>query len=143
MIIDTYGNDIDILISLKVEDLLAIDGIGDIIAINFVNYFKDDENIKELKLINSYLNYNEKSTNSKNQKFKDFNFVITGKLEKFKNRNTLVEDIENHGGTVSSSVTKNTNYLINNDKESNSSKNKKAKDLNISIITENEYLKLL
>ena len=142
LITDTYGNDIDVLINLKLEDLSMIDGIGDIIAVNFVNYFKDNKNIKELKLINSYLDY-KKEENNKLQNLLNFNFAITGKLKIFENRKSLTKNIEENGGVVDNSVTKNTKYLINNNKESNSSKNKKAKDLNISIITEDEYLKLL
>ena len=66
-------------------------------------------------------------------------FVITGKLTRFKNRVALKRDIESHGGKVTESVSKNTDYLINNDIKSTSTKNKKALDLNIPIISEDEY----
>ena len=70
-------------------------------------------------------------------------FVITGSVEHFKNRKEMQEIIEANGGKVSSSVSTKTNYLINNDKESSSSKNKKAKELNIPILSEKDFLDLL
>ena len=70
-------------------------------------------------------------------------FVITGKTEKFENRKKLQELIEDKGGKVSSSVSANTDYLINNDNASNSAKNKKAKELGVSIITEDDFLNLI
>ena len=73
--------------------------------------------------------------------FENIIFVITGSLEKFENRNELKKVIEDRGGKVTDSVTSKTNYLINNDNLSNSSKNKKAKELGISIITENQFVK--
>ena len=76
-------------------------------------------------------------------KFSGKTFVITGKLEYFSNRKELEETIEKNGGKVSSSISTKTSFLINNDKMSNSSKNKKAKELDIEIISENDFLQML
>ena len=69
-------------------------------------------------------------------------FVITGKLESYPNRDVLKAEIEARGGKVSGSVSKNTSYLINNDVTSNSGKNKKAKELRVAIISEEDFKKL-
>lgn len=87
----------------------------------------------------NYLNFNETVTVSNNNELEGLNFVITGKLTLSKNRDALKDLIESNGGKVVGSVSKNTSYLINNDSESTSSKNVRAKELNVPIITEAEF----
>lgn len=98
------------------------------------------------KIVDKYIDFKENNlynNTSSNQVLKDKNIVITGTLEHFKNRNELKELIEELGGKVVSSVSHNTNYLINNDIDSNSNKNKTAKKLNIPIITESNFLDII
>ena len=124
------------------EQLNAIDGIGDVLAGAFVKYFADAEN-KELfeKLLNEV--EIEVVENNNPQIFAGVNFVVTGSVEHFANRNEVKAVIEARGGKVTGSVTSKTSYLINNDKMSTSSKNKKAMDLNIPIISEDEFIEML
>lgn len=125
------------------EELTEISGIGDVMTNAYINFFKDEKK----KLIVSDLlievELEKAQVNTDAQIFENINFVITGSVEQFKNRDELKETIEERGGKVTGSVTSKTNYLINNDNLSNSSKNKKAKELGIKIITENEFLKWL
>lgn len=134
-----FNNDIEKIKNVDEETLSAIDGIGPIIAKGYVNYFSKEENIK---LFNDLITIValEKETTNENQIFQNKTFVITGSLNHFENRDALKAEIEKRGGKVTGSVSKKTNYLITNDKESGSSKNKKAKELNIPIISEEEYL---
>lgn len=125
------------------EELTEISGIGDVMAKNYVSFFKDE---KKQEIINDILKEVELEAvreNTSKQIFEGINFVITGSVEQFKNRDELKEVIEQRGGKVTGSVTSKTNYLINNDNTSNSSKNKKAKELGIRIITENEFVQWL
>ena len=120
--------------------LLSLDGIGEIIANNIIDWFK--ENMCEYLDLADELEITlkvSKGDNSLNEK----TFVITGKLLSYPNRNALKEEIEAHGGKVSGSVSSNTDFLINNNKMSDSSKNKKAKSLGINIISEEDFKKML
>lgn len=128
--------------TLSVDDLLCIDGIGEKLAESFVEYFSIPENQDLLKELNSILQIALPKANT-NSTLENMNFVITGKLIHFSNRNDCKEKIESLGGKVSASVSKNTSYLINNDFASNSSKNKKAKELGVPIITEEEFLSMI
>lgn len=128
--------------TLSVDDLLCIDGIGEKLAESFVEYFSIPENQDLLKELNSILQIALPKANT-NSTLENMNFVITGKLIHFSNRNDCKEKIESLGGKVSASVSKNTSYLINNDFTSNSSKNKKAKELGVPIITEEEFLSMI
>ena len=128
--------------TLSVDDLLCIDGIGEKLAESFVEYFSIPENQDLLKELNSILQIALPKANT-NSTLENMNFVITGKLIHFSNRNDCKEKIESLGGKVSTSVSKNTSYLINNDFTSNSSKNKKAKELGVPIITEEEFLSMI
>jgi DNA ligase (NAD+) len=105
-----------------------------------VDNFNNSDRI--LKLVEQ-LHFNVKESNIFSSKLSGLNFCITGKLNLFENRDALVADIESNGGTFVSSVSVKCNYLINNDVNSSSSKNKKAKQLGIPIITEEEYKNLL
>jgi len=126
----------------KNYDFSTIPGIGPVLNKNIHNWMK--KNRSEFNFIRSILSFkDEESVMNKptnNGLLSGKSFVITGKLQKFKNRDALVEVIESFGGHVGSSVSKNTDYLINNDTESTSGKNKKAKELGIPIISEKEFI---
>lgn len=120
------------------EDLSVINGIGEVIAKSFCEYFAKEENrVQFLELVEMLEIEAQEKTESI---FKDMVFVITGSVEHFSNRSEMKEFIERNGGKVTGSVTSKTTYLINNDKTSTSSKNKKAKELNIPIISEEEVI---
>ena len=125
------------------EDLSAIDGVGDVIANAFVDYFKEERHVEEVRKLLKELTIPEEEENPTEQIFAGMNFVITGSVEHFANRNEVKAVIESKGGKVTGSVTSKTNYLINNDTTSGSSKNKKARELGIAIISEEEFLKML
>lgn len=125
------------------EDLTEISGIGDIMAKNYVDFFKDEKKQKIVYDLLKEVELERTQENKSEQIFENINFVITGSVEQFKNRDEIKEAIEDRGGKVTSSVTSKTNYLINNDNMSNSSKNKKAKELGIRIITEDEFIQWL
>ena len=142
MIAKYFDNDIDKIITAGKDDLLEIEGIGEVLANSIVDFFKDSKNIENVKSLREVLIFEaEESTGS--DSFAGKVFVITGSLEHFTNRNELKELIEKNGGKVSGSVSSKTNFLINNDTASNSSKNKKAKELGVEIISEEDFLKLL
>ncbi len=124
------------------EELIEINGVGPIMAESFVNYFAKEDNLAELKDLLGILKI-EKSNNAiDGAVFEGKNFVITGGVEEFKNRNEVKLFIEKLGGKVTGSVSAKTNYLVNNDTESNSSKNKKAKELGVEIISEKQLIEL-
>lgn len=125
------------------EELTEIEGFGEIIAHSIYIYFSNNENKKRIKELKKILKIQELKIEEGTQILDGKTFVITGSVEHFKNRNELKEKIESLGGKVTGSVTGNTNYLINNDIDSNSSKNKKAKDLGVPIITEAKFLKMI
>ena len=142
MIAKYFDNDIDKIITAGKDELLEIEGIGEVLANSIVEFFKDSKNIENVKSLREILIFEaEESVGS--DSFAGKVFVITGSLEHFTNRNELKELIENNGGKVSGSVSSKTNFLINNDTASNSSKNKKAKELGVEIISEEDFLKLL
>lgn len=122
------------------EELTQIGGIGAVMANSYVNFFKDEKKMKIVEDVLKEVELEKSVELNVSQIFKDIIFVITGSVEQFKNRDELKEEIEKHGGKVTGSVTSKTNYLINNDNTSNSSKNKKAKELDVKIITENEFV---
>lgn len=122
-------------------EISAIDGIGPVIAKNLAAYFTKEENNRKLDHLLSHLRI-QKEEQSGEQLFAGMNFVVTGSVERFANRGEVKTFVESLGGKVTGSVTSKTNYLINNDKASNSSKNKKAKELGIPILSEADFLKL-
>lgn len=134
-----FNNDIEKITHAKAEELVKIDGIGDKMAVKFVEYFSDKENIKKFNNLLNELTI-IKEENNEEQNMAGLNFVVTGSVERFANRNEVKDYIEKRGGKVTGSVTSKTNYLINNDLLSNSSKNKKAKELGIEIINEEQFL---
>ena len=122
----------------------SINGFGEVMTQNVILYIKDNlDYINELFSKFTFTDSNRANETNKNSLISGKTFVITGSLTHFKNRNELVTDIENNGGKVASSVSVKTDYLINNDVNSNSSKNKKAKELDIPIITEEDFMKFV
>ena len=142
MIANYFDNDIDRIISASKDDLLEIEGIGEVLANSIVDFFKSEKNIENVESLRKILKF-EKEESGGVDKLSGKVCVITGSLQHFSNRNELKELIEKNGGKVSGSVSSKTNYLINNDTASNSSKNKKAKELGVEIISEEDFLKLL
>ena len=143
LICKEIGHDPERVKDLTAEDLAAIDGIGDVIAGNYVAYFADAEHRELFEKLLKEVKLPEEQEDVGEQTFAGMNFVITGSVEHFANRNEVKALIESKGGKVPGSVTSKTNYLINNNVESTSSKNKKAKDLGIPIITEEDFLRML
>lgn len=137
--------DMDRIRHATVEDLVSIDGIGEVIARTVIDYFTNEHNeaVLDRLLEEVKLQVPEISATEGGQSLEGKTFVITGSVNHFKNRNELKAKIEELGGKVTGSVTSKTDYLINNDNTSSSSKNKKAKELSIPIITEEEFLQMI
>ena len=145
-----FDNDIEKITKAKPDELTKIDGVGEVMAGVFADYFNKDENLRtlehlllEVHIENAEANANDEENSEGNNAISGLTFVVTGDVEKFKNRRELSDFIESKGGKVTGSVTGKTDYLINNDLTSNSGKNKKAKELGIKIISENEFLELV
>lgn len=135
-----FDNDLKKIRHATVEELVQIDGIGDKMAEKFTEYFSDKENVEKLDRLLQEVTIKNPEANHNAQNMDGLNFVVTGSVNHFANRNEVKEYIEQRGGKVTGSVTSKTNYLINNDIMSNSSKNKKAKELGIEIITEEQFI---
>lgn len=138
-----FQYDIEKMMHLTEEELSNVSGIGPVIAKAYVDYFTKEKHIEEVKRLLMELEIPQEVVNQETQIFEGMNFVITGSVEHYANRNEVKDVIESKGGKVTGSVTTKTNYLINNDVTSTSSKNKKAKELGIPIITEEEFIKML
>ena len=136
-----FDNDLEAIRKADLEEVSAIDGIGPVIARNLVEYFQKAENNQKLDQLMQHLHI-QKDVLQKEQIFTGMNFVITGSLEHFSNRSEAKNLIESLGGKVTGSVTGKTTYLINNDTASNSSKNKKARELGVPILSEEDFIKL-
>ena len=124
-----------------VETLSAVEGVGEVIASAFVDYMHDSENMEKLEHLLPELQIEVPKVEEGSQTLMDLSFVITGSLNHFANRNDLKDLIEQRGGKVTGSVTGKTTCLINNDIASSSSKNKKAKELGVPILSEDDFLK--
>lgn len=135
-----YGGDAYELLDADIDRLSSIDKVGPVIAGSFVEYFKDEANRQRYKKLLSIVEIEKEE--AAGSRFAGMTFVITGNVEHFDNRNALKDFIESEGGKVSGSVSAKTTYLINNDTASGSTKNKKAKELGIPIISEEDFLKL-
>lgn len=135
-----FDNDLEKIRHATVEELVKIEGIGDKMAEKFTEYFSDKENVEKLDRLLQEVTIKNPEVNHSAQNMEGLNFVVTGSVNHFANRNEVKEYIEQRGGKVTGSVTSKTNYLINNDIMSNSSKNKKAKELGIEIITEEQFI---
>jgi DNA ligase (NAD+) len=141
LICNKYNNDFDKVRNLTFEELSAIDGVGDVIAKEWIRYFTNEEFIHELDDLIKELDF-EKG-NDKGNKLQDLTFVITGSINNFNNRDEMIEFIEQNGGKVVSSISSKVKYLINNDVNSTSTKNRMANELNIKIISEEEFMNMV
>lgn len=139
MIVSNFGQDFDKIVHATEEELTLIEGIGDVLAKAFCDYFAKEEHMQMVEALLSVVRFQQVEEQGE-QILKDKVFVITGSVEHFANRNELKDYIEKLGGKVTGSVSKNTNFLINNDTTSNSSKNKKAKELGIPILSEEDFI---
>ena len=132
------GDDFEKAQNMTYEHLVAVEGVGDVLAKAYTGYFSNESNSRMVDDILSEVEFVKEEKSSEMLAGKTF--VITGSLKHFDARNQLKELIEKNGGKVTGSVSKNTDYLINNDSTSGSSKNKKAGELGIPVITEDEFL---
>lgn len=142
LICTTMHNEVNKVLSATKEQLVAIDGIGEVIADTYIAFMKKNENqrliqdlLEEITITDDGMGKTETNHN-----MDGLTFVITGSLNEFTNRKAMQEYIEQRGGKVTGSVSSKTNYLINNDNMSASTKNKKAKELELPILTEAEFL---
>ena len=139
LICKAFDYDLEAIRKAEAKDISAIDGIGPVIAKSLTEYFRDPEHERMLDHLLTHLEI-EQVVVGDAQMFAGMNFVITGSVHHFANRAEVKELIESKGGKVTGSVTSKTNYLINNDTTSNSSKNKKARELGIPVISEEEFM---
>lgn len=125
------------------EELTEVSGIGKVLADAWITYFKQEKNNEMVDRLLSEITIKQEAETEGNGIFDGMVFVITGSVNHYSNRKELQEVIEAHGGKATGSVTSRTTYLINNDTTSNSSKNKKAKELGVPIISEEDFIKML
>lgn len=137
------GNEPGRVLHAAAEELDEIPGVGAVIAQAYVNYFSDEEHREVFRRLLEEVEIEQEELTEDSQKFAGVNFVITGSVEHFANRGEVKEEIERRGGKVTGSVTSKTNYLINNDVNSTSSKNRKARELGIPILSEEQFLEML
>ena len=136
-----YDHDCDKIMNATQEELASIDGIGNVMAGSIVTFMSDEANRALIGDLRAELRFNEVAVDNSNESISGKTFVITGSLIHFSNRDELKTKIENLGGKVAGSVSNNTTALINNDVTSNSSKNKKAKELSVPIISEEDFIR--
>lgn len=141
VIVAHFNQEFDSVVNATVDELTGIDGIGDVLAQGFYDFFQNEGHMQIVKELLAEITF-EKEETSEEQTLKGKIFVVTGSVEQFANRNDLKDYIEKLGGKVTGSVSMNTDYLINNDVTSNSSKNKKARELNVPILSEDDFIKL-
>ena len=122
------------------EIFAHINGIGPEKSASFVRWFRDEHNLTRYRHLMEHISVSQADNTPKGNRCEGLTFVITGDVHHYKNRNELKAYIESQGGKVASAVSGSTSYLINNDVTSTSGKNKKAKELNIPIISENEFM---
>lgn len=142
LICNNFNNDFDKICHLTLEELSAIDGVGEIIAQEWVDEFANSIFIDELEKLKKEVVI-AKSGNTNNGALTNLTFVITGSLNHFENRDKMIEYIEQNGGKVVKAISNNVNYLINNDINSTSTKNQKAKELGVEIISEDSLLNMI
>ena len=140
MICREYKNDLERLLNAPAEELADIDGVGPVIAGTFAAFFAEEKNRKALEALLSEVTLEQETFSDAPLSLSGKSFVVTGSLNHFENRNALKEKIEALGGKVTGSVTGKTVCLINNDSASDSSKNKKARELGVSVLTEEEFI---
>lgn len=142
MLCRAFSWDWEKLKNSTLEELTAVDGIGEILAKGIIAYFQDKKMLEAFSHLLSEVHLEEVQVENTEQVLAGKTFVITGSVTHFVNRNEMKAYIEERGGKVTGSVTSKTDYLINNDSTSGSSKNKKAKELGIPILTEDDFLKI-
>ena len=142
MIARECDDDWEKISSLTEEELVSIDGIGEVMAKAYVEFFHHEEKKRLIDDLMGRLQLEREPDEGRSEKLKGLTFVITGKVQHFANRDAVKAAVEAAGGKTSSAVSSKTDYIINNDITSGSSKNKKAKELGIPIITEEEFLKM-
>ena len=140
MICREYRYDLDAMMEADVEGLSRIDGVGEVIAGTFCDYFADQKHRQLVKALLEELDIEIEAVDESTQTLAGKTFAITGSLNHFENRKELKERIEALGGKVAGSVSAKTTALINNDAASNSSKNKKAREVGVAILTEEEFM---
>ncbi|MEG1848545.1 MAG: NAD-dependent DNA ligase LigA [Lachnospiraceae bacterium] len=140
MLCREYRDDFNKMRQASVTELSAIDGIGEVIAKAFVDYFESEENRLMVDRLLQELTIQIEDRETVPQTMSGMNFVITGSLLQYENREAMKAEIEQKGGKVTGSVTSKTTALINNDAMSHSSKNKKARELGIQVLTEDEFI---
>lgn len=138
LVVKAYKSDFDAIMNATEEELTEIDQVGAVLAHDFVTYFSEDAKKEEVMRLLGEIEFVIEE-NTAEQDLEGMTFVITGSLETYPNRDALKKEIEDRGGKVAGSVSAKTTCLINNDINSNSSKNKKAKSLGIPIITEIDF----
>lgn len=143
MLCRSFGNDFEAMRHAQKEELVAVDGIGGVLADAWNDYFNNEKNNESVDHLMKELAIEITPEKEENTDFNGMTFVITGSVEHFKNRKEIQALIEERGGKVTGSVTAKTTYLINNDTLSGTSKNKSAKELGIPIISEADFVKLL
>lgn len=143
MLCRAFGYDLEKMRHADEESLVAVDGIGKVLADAWIQYFGNEENNRLVDNLMAELTIEVQENQEGAAIFEGMTFVITGSVEHFANRKELQEVIEARGGKAAGSVSAKTTYLINNDVASNSSKNKKARELGIPILSEEDFLKLL
>ena len=143
MLCREFRYDFDRMRHAEEEELTAVSGIGKVLADAWITYFKDEKNNEMTDRLLAEVTIEQEAENGGEKRLEGMTFVITGSVERFENRKALQEAIEAQGGKATGSVTSKTTYLINNDTTSNSSKNKKAKELGVPIISEEDFIKLL
>lgn len=135
-----FGHDFDRIKGASVEELSSIDNIGDVLAASIREFFDNEDNVKSMESLLECIDAVKPEVNENADKLAGKTFVITGSLTHYENRNALKDEIEALGGKVAGSVSNNTECLINNDVTSNSSKNKKAKELGVKILAEDDFI---
>lgn len=143
MLCRAFGYDFDKMRHATAEELTAVDGIGAVLADAWIAYFASEKNREAVDGLLAELTIENEAENTEADIFAGMTFVITGSVQHFASRKELQAFIEARGGKATSSVTAKTTYLINNDVTSNSSKNKKAKELGIPIISEQDFLNMM
>ena len=143
MLCRAFGYDFERMRHATAEELTAVDGIGDVLADAWIDYFASEKNREAVDGLLAELTIENEAENTEAAIFAGMTFVITGSVEHFANRKELQAAIEARGGKATGSVTAKATYLINNDVTSNSSKNKKAKELGIPIISEQDFLSMM
>ncbi len=143
LLVKAYKNDLDAIIEATPEELIQVEGFGEVIAASLYDYFHNEKKMEVVNKLRQLIEFEQVEFVQTSANIEGKVFVITGSLEQFDNRNALKNKIESLGGKVTGSVSAKTDYLINNDVESSSSKNKKAKSLEVPIISEEDFIALI